>query len=596
MSNSIAPGSSADINVKVTALTTNPNVPTQYKTIILKKNLVNGVNTLTQEMMANQNIKYVIKYDYVLGENITVPDNCILEFDGGSILGTHTLTGNNTDIKGNINNIFDTITIDGTWIVSEISTLMFKDLSATNAIQNLFALQNENKYNKIRVEEGVYKVRAPYASWSGIIKLKNNTDLILNGTIQLETNNLDIYQILYVGSNVNIIGSGKIIGDRDTNTATGEHGHGIAILGKNVSVKNIEISKCFGDGIFIFNTPKNVEIDNCIIHDCRRQGISIIQASNVKISNTEIYNINGTAPGAAIDLEPNEKTQVIQNIIIENCYFHDCLKGIRVYDILNNLSIVNNRITNVSPISITRNIQPTTLRSKNIKISENTFIGGTGLTLDYIENAIISNNNIILDTESSDEKTIGGIYIANTNTLSIENNVIDLKNNVLSFNLNSTLVITKNTIKSNGIKNWVNDDGSETQNVNILLDWQKDNKAIIHNNIITGIISLHGDCDFVNNIVSLPENFTINYPVFKVVRPDPSYTWLWYTVYVEKNNFNFDTVIASTADCPMYMPHCKNGSINKNIIKTNTSVWNSYIGTIESSMEKVRNVFNGTLE
>ena len=48
MSNSIAPGSSADVNVKVTALTTNPNVPVTYKTIILKKNLVNGVNTLTQ--------------------------------------------------------------------------------------------------------------------------------------------------------------------------------------------------------------------------------------------------------------------------------------------------------------------------------------------------------------------------------------------------------------------------------------------------------------------------------------------------------------------------------------------------------------------
>ena len=67
MSNSIAPGSSADVNVKVTALTTNPNVPVTYKTIILKKNLVNGVNTLTQEMMSVTNTKYVIKYDYVLG-------------------------------------------------------------------------------------------------------------------------------------------------------------------------------------------------------------------------------------------------------------------------------------------------------------------------------------------------------------------------------------------------------------------------------------------------------------------------------------------------------------------------------------------------
>ena len=102
MSNSIAPGSSADVNVKVTALTTNPNVPVTYKTIILKKNLVNGVNTLTQEIMSSTNTKYVVKYDYVLGENITVPDNCILEFDGGNIANS---TENNYSLTGTITKV-----------------------------------------------------------------------------------------------------------------------------------------------------------------------------------------------------------------------------------------------------------------------------------------------------------------------------------------------------------------------------------------------------------------------------------------------------------------------------------------------------------
>ena len=119
MSNSIAPGSSADVNVKVTALTTNPNVPVTYKTVILKKNLVNGVNTLTQAMMSAQNTKYVIKYDYVLGEDITVPANCVLEFDGGSISASSsndTITGNNTGIKAGLVKIFNTnIIFAGTW-------------------------------------------------------------------------------------------------------------------------------------------------------------------------------------------------------------------------------------------------------------------------------------------------------------------------------------------------------------------------------------------------------------------------------------------------------------------------------------------------
>ena len=118
MSNSIAPGSSADVNVKVTALTTNPNVPVTYKTIILKKNLVNGVNTLTQEMMSATNTKYVIKYNYTLGENITIPENCILEFDGGSIINStensYSLTGTATKVVNLYNYaIFSNITPTG---------------------------------------------------------------------------------------------------------------------------------------------------------------------------------------------------------------------------------------------------------------------------------------------------------------------------------------------------------------------------------------------------------------------------------------------------------------------------------------------------
>ena len=118
MNNSIDPGSSADVNVKVTALTTNPNVPVTYKTIILKKNLVNGVNTLTQDMMSVANTKYMIKYNYTLGEDITIPENCILEFDGGSIVNStensYSLTGTSTKIVNLYNyTIFSNITPTG---------------------------------------------------------------------------------------------------------------------------------------------------------------------------------------------------------------------------------------------------------------------------------------------------------------------------------------------------------------------------------------------------------------------------------------------------------------------------------------------------
>lgn len=67
-----------------------------------------GVNVLTQDMMSAANTKYVIKYDYTLAEDIIVPANCVLEFDGGSISGAHTLTGNNTGIEAGLVKIFGT--------------------------------------------------------------------------------------------------------------------------------------------------------------------------------------------------------------------------------------------------------------------------------------------------------------------------------------------------------------------------------------------------------------------------------------------------------------------------------------------------------
>lgn len=138
MSNSIAPGSSADVNVKVTALTTNPNVPVTYKTVILKKNLVNGVNTLTQEMMSTANTKYVIKYNYVLGEDVTIPIGCILEFDGGNISGEHTIIGQNTLIKSINENIFNGVLFAGSFLTLDILANWFAADNDAQMFQKAF--------------------------------------------------------------------------------------------------------------------------------------------------------------------------------------------------------------------------------------------------------------------------------------------------------------------------------------------------------------------------------------------------------------------------------------------------------------------------
>lgn len=88
-----------------------------YTTKILKPNIVDGKNILTQAMISSKNTKYVIKYDYELVEDITIPEGCLIEFDGGSISGENIITCQNTIfifVQGEDSVLID-VTLDGTF-------------------------------------------------------------------------------------------------------------------------------------------------------------------------------------------------------------------------------------------------------------------------------------------------------------------------------------------------------------------------------------------------------------------------------------------------------------------------------------------------
>lgn len=78
-------------------------VDVEGQTVTIEKNL------LTQDMFCkgavgsrvpNTNTVFVIQYDFILAENVTIPANCVLEFEGGSIENNGnnalTISGNNT--------------------------------------------------------------------------------------------------------------------------------------------------------------------------------------------------------------------------------------------------------------------------------------------------------------------------------------------------------------------------------------------------------------------------------------------------------------------------------------------------------------------
>lgn len=56
-----------------------------YGNVILPANVIDKRNVLTQDMIAAENTRYIVKWDYDLnGQTITIPNNCVLLFEGGS--------------------------------------------------------------------------------------------------------------------------------------------------------------------------------------------------------------------------------------------------------------------------------------------------------------------------------------------------------------------------------------------------------------------------------------------------------------------------------------------------------------------------------
>ncbi len=136
---------------------------------------------------------------------------------------------------------------------------------------------------------------------------------------------------------------------------------------ENVRIENLKIIGSGGDGIYIGSKPhlkywkgskhygaqyaklpnycKNIIIKDCFIDEHHRQGISVISAENLTISNCKLNNTDGTSPMAGIDFEPNEGSQRLVNCLLENC----TMQGNKSYGFLAYVKIQDTS----KPLSIT---------------------------------------------------------------------------------------------------------------------------------------------------------------------------------------------------------------------------------------------------
>lgn len=320
----------------------------QTPSIILSPNIMNGVNVLSQSMLKNENVIYVVQHDFDLQNNkITVPSNCTLDFQGGRFVNGE-LIGNHTRIMAGQSLIFKTITLSGTWNVENVYSTWFDFVTDDEKVDNsanfhnLSAMCSDTSQNNIYIKKGTYYAQIKngklienvYPEGRCLIELKSNTQLFNDGTIMLTGCELQRYAILYMFEKESInINGGVYIGDVDTHKGTkGEWGYGVFVRSsQNITINHVNISKCWGDGIVIgglshnqMHASTNIIIKNSIFDNNRRQGCSITYAKDVFIDNCVFKNTGMTyytAPGAGIDLEPDRKTTANENIHITNCFF-----------------------------------------------------------------------------------------------------------------------------------------------------------------------------------------------------------------------------------------------------------------------------------
>lgn len=204
----------------------------------------------------------------------------------------------------------------------------FTNAAKINPSMSLVKINNIlTSNNKVIFQKGLYKIDTSIG-----IRPKSNQEIIFEDGVIIKANpsSSQSYKIIYLYKlkNVKIIG-GKIIGDRyNHNGKIGQWGMGVSIISSsNITISKMSISNCWGDGIYLgasrngFNS--HVAIDECIINNNRRQGISVISAVNLVVSNTKIMNTNGNNPQAGIDFEPNYPTQRLEKITIQKLYTYN---------------------------------------------------------------------------------------------------------------------------------------------------------------------------------------------------------------------------------------------------------------------------------
>ena len=176
----------------------------------------------------------------------------------------------------------------------------------------------------VLVPSGTYMVDAVEKKRRLALKSDMTLKLDKGAILKAIPNNSRKYAVLSISdvSNVTVMG-GTLEGDRTEHQGkAGEAGMGLRIErgAKDVTVAGVTSRKMWGDGFYV-EDAKNTKFCAVTADNNRRQGLSIVAADGVLVTDSIFSNTHGTRPSAGIDLEPDEPEQKIVNIRIQNSKF-----------------------------------------------------------------------------------------------------------------------------------------------------------------------------------------------------------------------------------------------------------------------------------
>lgn len=312
-----------------------------------------------------ENTIYRIKYDFDLnGEKVTIPTGCVLKFEGGCIRNG-LLVGNHTKIIAEKKTIFDSVFIEGTWDVPEITSDWFV-CERDNDLVQAFNLLSEEFPNTITVEnrdkdywvdcQAGGNILKPV----GILNIMSNTRCIINGTIRQRGHHSKYIHLILLNEVENVIleGNGTIHGEKNLHNYDGvtpilppdtkgsnthENNHIINVFkSRNVLINGLTLKDATGDGIDIINynvnMRNNIVVENFNIDNCGRQGISA-GGVNIEIKNGSINKVDRTMPMSGIDIEISKNRtgdMAAYNIKVSDVTITNCYTGIQSFTSMDN--------------------------------------------------------------------------------------------------------------------------------------------------------------------------------------------------------------------------------------------------------------------